>query len=94
MQLSEPLKSISVEEVRKKPELITELFLDKKDVSLVLEKHGDTVRYAYIRVYDDESHRILTKAKKEFARKQEQGYSREEAVQEFLEVQAAIRRQL
>ena len=50
MQLSEPLKSISVEEVRKKPELITELFLDKQDVSLVLEKHGDTLRYAYIRV--------------------------------------------
>lgn len=94
MQLSEPLKSISVEEVRKKPELITELFLDKQDVSLVLEKHGDILRYAYIRVYHDESHRILAKAKKEFARKQEEGYSREEAVQEFLEVQESIRKQL
>ena len=44
--------------------------------------------------YHDESHRILAKAKKEFARKQEEGYSREEAVQEFLEVQESIRKQL
>ena len=83
MPVSEPLKPISIEAVKKNPELITQLLLKEGKVSLVLEKDGELIRYAYLPTYDEETNRILEEAEKEHARKKQRGYSREEANSRF-----------
>lgn len=94
MQKSESLKPISIEELNKNPNLIRQLLLKEEKVSLVLEKDGEVIRLAYLPTYDEETNRILEEAEKEHVRKKQQGYSREEAIQGFLEVQEAISKQL
>jgi hypothetical protein len=64
------------------------------DGSLILEKRGHTVRYAYLRTYDKDSCRILEEARTEYAEKKKQGYNREQAFQDLLEAQEDIQIQL
>ena len=94
MEPSEPLRTISVEEFKKNPELVTQLLLKEEKISLVLEKDGEVVRYAYLPTYDDEVNSILEEADSEYARREEQGYSREEAIEDFKEAHEAISKQL
>jgi hypothetical protein len=93
-RISEEFQDILLEDIKNNPELITELLLKDQDVSVVLEKHGDTVRFAYLRTYDKETVRILKEAKNEYAQKKEEGYTKEQAFKDLIEVQDEINRQL
>ncbi len=89
-QISEKSQYLSVEEIKKNPELITQLLFKDQDVSVILEKRGNKVRYVYLKTYDKESIRILEEAKKEHKRLKEKGYTREQAGKDFSEAQAEI----
>ena len=78
-QRSEKLRDLPLEDVRAHPEIITDLLAGDEDVSVVLEKHGDTVRFAAMRTYDRESVRILERARAKQLQRKAQGYTREEA---------------
>ncbi|MDI6794800.1 MAG: hypothetical protein QME81_18365 [bacterium] len=49
-QTLEKLPDILLEDIKNNPELITGLFFNNQDVSVILEKRGDTVHFAYCRV--------------------------------------------
>ena len=76
---SEKLRDLPLEDVKAHPEIITDLLSGDEDVSVVLEKHGDTVRFAAMRTYDRDSVRILEEARADYRRRKARGYSREEA---------------
>ena len=93
-QISENLQDISLEDVRKNPELITRLLFKEEDVSLVLEKHGDIVRFAYLRTYDKETIKILDEAKQEYKQRKKKGYNREQAFNDFTDARLKINKNL
>ncbi len=78
-QRSEKLRDLPLEDVKAHPEIITDLLSGDDDVSVVLEKHGETVRFAAMRTYDRDSVRILEEARAEYRRREGRGYSREQA---------------
>ncbi len=89
-QLSEKSQYMSVEAIRNNPGLVAELLLKDRDVSVIFEKRGDKVRYAYLKTYDKESERILQEAKEEHKRSKETGYSRDRAFRDFEEAREEI----
>ena len=93
-QVTEKLQYISVEDIRKKPELITQLLLKDKDVSIILEKRGNKIRYAYLKTYDKEVIRILEEAKNEHKKIKEKGYTREQAFIDFNEARKQMNKYL
>ena len=93
-QIAEKFQNIILEDLKIHPELLTGMLFSDDDVSLILEKRGQTVRYAYLRKYDQDSRRILEEARREYAEKKKQGYNREQAFQDLLEAQTEIQTQL
>jgi len=93
-KISEEFQDIPLEKIKNNPELITGILFKDQDISVVLEKHGDTVRLAHMRSYDNKTTRILTEAKRKHDRKKQEGYTREQAFNDFLEVQEEITNQI
>ena len=89
-QISEESQHMSVENIRNNPKLIAELLLKDRDVSVIFEKRGNKVRYAYLKTYNKESIRILQEAKEEHKRLREKGYNRKQAFREFEEAREAL----
>lgn len=89
-QITEQSQYVSIEAIKKNPELITRLFFQDQDVSLIFEKRGDQVRYAYLKTHDEESIRILQEAKAEYEQFSKEGYTREQAFKEFEEARQEI----
>lgn len=81
---------MSVEDIRNNPELIADILLKEQDVSVIFERRGDNVSYAYLKTYDRESLRILREAKEEHRRCRERGYTREQAFGDFEEAHGEI----
>ena len=90
-QLLEKSQHIAVDDIRNHPELIAKLFLEDRDVSVIFEKRGNKVRYAYLKTYDNESIRILQEAKDEHKMIKEKGYTREQAFKDFYEAREEIK---
>jgi hypothetical protein len=84
---SEKLQDLTLEDGKV---AIMELLSSADDVSVVVEKHGNTVRFAALRSYDDDTRRILAEAREEHRRRKAEGYSREDA---FADI-AAVRSEL
>jgi len=93
-QITDRFQSIVLEDIRNNPELIMEILFNDKDISLILEKRGNTVRYAYLRTYSNDSRRILDAAKDEYIQKKKKGYNREEAFKDLTEALEEIATQL
>jgi predicted RNA-binding protein YlqC (UPF0109 family) len=70
-KLTEQPQHISIEEIRKNPELITQLLLQDQDVSVIFEKRGNQVSYTYLKTYNKDSIRILQEAKADYKRLKE-----------------------
>lgn len=80
----------TLDDIRETPNLVTDFLLKDEDVSVILQKRGDTVHLAYLRAYDAETTRILAEAKREHAGKVKEGYTREQALTDFAEAQDEI----
>ena len=93
-QVSEKSQYFLIEDIRKNPELITELLFKEQDVSVILEKRGNKVRYTYLKTYDKETVRILEEAKSEYKRIKEKGYTREQAFKDFTDARREINKYL
>jgi len=93
-QVSEKSQYFLIEDIRKNPELITELLFKEQDVSVILEKRGNRVRYTYLKTYDKETIRILEEAKSEYRKIKEKGYTREQAFKDFTDARREINKYL
>ena len=91
-QPAEQFHDILLDDIKGHPELITDILFDDEDLSLILEKRGNVVRFAYLRRYDKETTRILNEAKHEYT--QQKDYTREQAARDFLDAQEEIHQQL
>lgn len=93
-QITGEYQDISIEEIKNRPEIVTDWLLNDDDVSVIFEKRGQRIRFAYLRKYDSETMRILKEAKKEYTQKKQEGYTREQAFQDLLDAQQEISQQL
>jgi hypothetical protein len=93
-QITGEYQDISIEEMKKRPEIVVDWLLKDDEVSVIFEKQGQKIRFAYLRKYDSETMRILEDAKKEYLQKKKKGYSREQAFQDFIDAQQEISQQL
>jgi len=87
-------QDLSIEEVKNRPEIVTDWLLSEDEISIIFEKRGHKIRFAYLRKYDSETMQILEDAKKEYLQKKKKGYSREQAFQDFKTAQQEISQQL
>ena len=83
LQTSEKSQYILVEDIKRNPGLIAQLIRKDTDVSIILEKEGDIVRFAYLKTYSRDAVRILYEAKREYKELEEKGYTRKEAFEDF-----------
>jgi hypothetical protein len=79
----EKLKTLPLEDLKAHPEIITDLLSCDDDVSVVLDKRGDTVRSGTMRTYPEEAVRIVERARAEHAELKRRGYDREGALEDF-----------
>ncbi len=79
-QRPEELRDVSLKDLKAHPEMVVDLLSGDEDVSVVLQKRGDTVRLGAMKTYSKEAVRIAAKARAEYAEMKRQGYSREDAV--------------
>ncbi len=79
-QRPEILRDVPLEDLKAHPELVVDLLSGDEDVSVVLQKRGETVRLGALKSYSREAVRIATEARAEFAEMKRQGYSHEDAV--------------
>ena len=75
-------------------ELERESLFKEQDVSVILEKRGNKVRYAYLKTYGKETIRILEEAKNEHKKVKEKGYTREQAFKDFNEAREEMNKYL
>ncbi len=91
-QRPEKLQAIPLEDVWTHPEVITDLFRGDEDVSVYLEKRGDTIRYAAMRTYDKDDVRLLEEVRADHQRRKSEGYTREDAFADLEAVYAELDR--
>ncbi len=89
-QRSEKLQDLPLEDLKTHPEIITDLFSGDEDVSVLLQKRGDTIRFAASRTYSKEATRILEEARVEYEEKKRKGYSRNDAIEDFEALQREL----
>lgn len=85
---SEKLHDLSLEDGK---EMIMGLLSGEDDISVIVEKHGATVRVAVMRSYDPETTRILEEAREDYRQHKARGYSREDAFADLEAVQDELR---
>jgi hypothetical protein len=79
-QRREILRDVPLEDLKAHPEMVVDLLSGDEDVSVVLEKRGETVRLGALKSYSREAVRIAAEARAEFAEMKRQGYTREDAI--------------
>ncbi len=79
-QRPENLRDVSLEHLRTHPEIVMDLLSGDEDVSVVLQKQGESVRLGAMKTYSKKAVRIAAEARAEFAEMKRQGYSREDAL--------------
>jgi len=92
--MSEQSQHMSIEDIRNRPEIVADILLKKNDISVIFERRGDRVSYAYLKTYDQESARILREAKEEHRALKEEGYTPEQAFEDFEQAREEIGRYL
>ncbi len=85
-----PLSKILLDDLKTHPELITRLFCQEEDVSVMFTKPGNQISVAYLPTYERDTLRILAEAKQGYVLQQVAGYSRDQAVSDLKEVLAEI----
>ncbi len=79
-QRAQELRDVSFEDLKAHPEMVTDLLTNDEDISVVLQKHGDTVRLGAMKTYPREVLQIAAEARAEYAEMKRQGYGRADAV--------------
>ena len=91
---SDKIQYFSVEDIKKNPGLITQLLLKTQDISVILEKRGNKVWFAYLKTYNKETIKILEESKNEYKMIKKKGYNREKAFKDFTEAREVINKYL
>jgi len=82
----------SFSEIQRHPGRIVELLAQEGEIVIVVKRQGADITICSYPVYSQEVNDILNDAMADHQRKQQQGYPREQAFQDFQESQQAISR--
>jgi len=83
-------------EIEQHPEIITDFFRKNKRVCLILQKdeESNTIHIGIRKVYSKQVTELLEGVYKKYTEKKKKGYSREQAIQDFLDAQKEISKYL
>ncbi len=79
-QRPENLRDVSLKDLKAHPEMVMDLLSGDEDVSVVLQKRGETVRLGAMKTFSKEAVRIAAEARSEYAEMKRRGYSRKDAL--------------
>ena len=85
-----PWRQVSIDDFKHLLDLLADEMIAMDEASVLLKKSGDQVFVYFPKTYRAEVDEILEVSKRELQRKQSQGYSREQAFQDFMEAQLKI----
>lgn len=74
------LQNVPLRHLQAHPEMVLELLSGEDDVSVILQKRGETVSLGAMKTWSKEAVRIAQEARAEYAELKGRGYDREDAV--------------
>lgn len=94
-KIAEPsVRKFSFEEFTKHLQVVVEALTESNNASIMLQRQGDEVFVFYKKRYSDEVYEILEECEREYQRKLKEGYTREQAFEDFMEAQQEISKSL
>lgn len=94
-KIAEPsVRKFAFEEFSKHLQVVVEALADNNNISVMLQRRGDEVFVFCKKRYSDEVYAIYEEAKREYQRRKQQGYSREQAFEDFMKAQDEISKYL
>jgi len=88
------VEKFSFDDFKSHLQLVVDALAESNDVSITLKRQGDQVLVFYQRKYSDEVNEILEECEREYQRRLKEGYTREQAFQDFMEAQQEISKYL
>lgn len=82
-QRPEILRDVPLSDLKAHPEMVVDLLSGDEDISVVLQKRGETVRLGALKTYSKEVLRIAAEARAEYTEMKRRGYGREDAVRDL-----------
>lgn len=88
------VEKFSFEDFKSRVQFVVEALAASTDVSIMLKRKGNQVFVFQPRTYSDEVNDILEESDREYQRRMKEGYTREQAFQDFMEAQQEISKYL
>ncbi len=88
------VEKFSFDHFRSHPELVVNALAENNDTSIMLKRLGNQVFVYYQKKYSNEVNEILEESESEYQKKLQEGYTREQAFQDFMEAQQEISKYL
>jgi hypothetical protein len=92
--LEKSLEKVPIDGLKNHLEIVMNALVESKDISILLRRRGDQIFVFYQKRYSDKVNEIFEKAQREYQRREKEGYSREQAFQDFVEAQQEISKYL
>ncbi len=88
------LEKFSVDDLKNHLETIINMLEKSKDISILLRRQGNQIFVFYQKRFSDEVNKIFEESEREYQRRLKDGYTREQAFQDFMEAQREISKYL
>jgi hypothetical protein len=92
--IEKSLEKFPVDEFKNHLEVVMNTLVESKNISILLRREGDQIFVFYQKRYGDKVNEIFEKAQRGYQRREKEGYSREQAFQDFMEAQQEISKYL
>lgn len=91
-QIAEIQGEARIEDSQEQIQTVKSLLDENENLAVLIERQGDTVRFALMPTYDEETVRFVEEARREHARSKAAGSTREDAIADFNKAADEIRR--
>lgn len=85
---------LSFAELQRHPQIVVDLLERKKDAAFIVQRDGDEITIAAYPAYSQDVEHILQDALAEYQHLKQQGYGREQAIEDFRKSQIEITQHL
>ena len=92
--LEKSVEKFPVEGFKNHLEIVMNTLAENKNISILLRREGDQIFVFHQRRYSDQVNKTFEKAQREYQRREQEGYSREQAFQDFMKAQQEISKHL
>ncbi len=88
------LEKFPIDDFKNNLEIVMNALVESKNISILLRRERDQIFVFYQKRYSDQVNEIFAQAQREYQRREKEGYTREQAFQDFMEAQQEISKYL